>query len=135
MRIFSILLGAAAIAAVAVPAFAHHSFAMFDGDKTTTWTGKVVAFRWANPHAHVLVDVQSSDGAKAGRWDFEGGSPNIMARQGWRKTSFKAGDAITIVGHPMRDGSKGASLYYAVGADGKRLYHDVNRSGGPANAR
>jgi hypothetical protein len=27
----------------------------------------------------------------------------------------------------MKDGSKGASLFYAVMPDGKRLYHDIAR--------
>ena len=132
MHIRPILLGMAAAACLAMPALAHHSFAMFDNKKQVTWTGTVVQFRWANPHTHILVEVPSTKGGPAaGRWMIEGGSPNIMSRQGWRKTSYKVGDPITIVGYPMRNGSKAGSLYYAV-KDGKRLYHDVNRSGGPA---
>ena len=37
------------------------------------------------------------------------------------------GDAITVVGHPMKDGSKGISLFYVILPDGKRLYHDIAR--------
>jgi len=32
-----------------------------------------------------------------------------------------------LVGHPMKDGSKGISLFYAIRPDGTRLYHDIAR--------
>lgn len=112
-------------------AYAHHSYAMFDADKTYSWTGVVTEYKWTNPHIHVVVTVPGStpDKKLVGTWDFEGASPNIMARQGWSKARFKAGDKITVVGHPMKDGSKGGSLFYAVGSDGKKLYYNVDRSG------
>jgi hypothetical protein len=119
-------------AAVATPVFAHHSFGMFDRQKVYIWEGTVKKFEWMNPHTHIIVSVP--DGAKdprtVGTWDIEGASPNIMARQGWAKNTYKPGDKIVVVGQPMRDGTKGGSLYYAL-KDGKRLYHDVNRNGGP----
>ena len=125
------LLAAAALAAVALPALAHHSFAMFDNRNQTTWRGNVVSMRWANPHVFITIDVPAGS-PQAGRWNIEGGSPNIMSRQGWRRNSFAPGDPITIVGYPLRDGTRGGSLYYALDREGTRLYHDVNRSGGPA---
>jgi hypothetical protein len=113
----------------AAPVRAHHSFAMFDMNKNITWEGKVVEYRWANPHTHIIIEVPPSakDAATAGTWDVEGGSTNIMTRQGWNRTTFKAGDPIIVVGHPMKDGSKGISLFYVVMPDGKRLYHDIAR--------
>ena len=38
-------------AAIAAPAFAHHSFAMFDSDKTVTVKGTVKELEWTNPHS------------------------------------------------------------------------------------
>lgn len=116
-------------------AFAHHSFAMFDNGKVWTWEGRVVELQWQNPHTHVIVDVpaEGNDPFLVGRWDFEAASPNIASRQGWNRGIFKPGDSITVVGYPMRDGTKGASLKYAVTADGKVLYHDVNREVTPEN--
>ena len=67
------------------------------------------------------------DPQTVGVWDVEGGSVNIMTRQGWTRASYKAGDPITLVGHPMKDGSKGISLFYAIRPDGTRLYHDIAR--------
>ena len=52
---------------------------------------------------------------------------NIMTRQGWTRASYKAGDTVKLVGHPMKDGSKGISLFYAIKPDGTRLYHDIAR--------
>ena len=109
---------------------AHHSFAMFEMDRSVTYVGTVIEYRWVNPHTHIIMKVDSAPGvdtATVGTWDVEGGSTNIMGRQGWNRTTFKAGDKIAMVGHPMKDGSKGVSLFYAVLPDGRRLYHDIAR--------
>jgi len=123
----------AMISMVAGSVYAHHSFAMFEMDKDVTYAGVVLEYKWVNPHVHITVDIKpgpSVDPATTGTWDVEGGSTNIMGRQGWTRATFKAGDAITLVGHPMKDGSKGISLFYAIMPDGKRLYHDIARPKG-----
>jgi hypothetical protein len=122
--------------AAAVPAFAHHSFSIFSMDKNVTYKGKVVEYKWVNPHSHIIMKVDPGPGVDAetvGTWDIEGGSTNIMGRQGWNKVTFKAGDEITAVAHPLKDGSKGASLFYVIMPDGKRLYHDIARPKGEAS--
>jgi hypothetical protein len=127
------LLIAVVVILVAATAYAHHSFAMFDMDKDVTYTGVVLEYKWVNPHVHITVEIKPGpnvDPATVGTWDVEGGSTNIMGRQGWTRATFKAGDAITLVGHPMKDGSKGISLFYAIMPDGKRLYHDIARPKG-----
>ena len=121
------------IAAFAASVSAHHSFAMFDMDKDVTYKGVVTEYRWSNPHVHITVEIKPDSGvdpATVGIWDVEGGSMSIMGRQGWTRATFKAGDAITLVGHPMKDGSKGISLFYVILPDGKRLYHDIARPKG-----
>src|SRR5215467_10176132 len=114
---------------VATPVMAHHSFSMFDMDKDVAYKGTVVEFRWVNPHVHMTlqVDPDAGDASTVGTWDIEGASTNIMARQGWSKATFKAGDKVTVVGHPLKDGSKGASMFYIILPDGKRLYQDIAR--------
>jgi len=116
----------------AAPALAHHSFAMFDSSKMYVWEGEVVKYEWKNPHSMITVHVPpgAKDPATVGTWEIEGAATNIMARQGWNRSSFKPGDPIVIVGQPTRDGSKAGALWYAM-KDGERLYHDVNRAGGP----
>jgi hypothetical protein len=50
-----------------------------------------------------------------------------MARQGWSRTTLKAGDRITAVFHPMEGGGRGGSLFYIILPDGNRLYTDIAR--------
>lgn len=112
------------------PALAHHSFAMFDMNKNITYTGVVEEYRWENPHSHIIMKVSPGAGvdpATVGVWDIEGASINIMGRQGWNRITYKPGDPVTVVAHPMKDGSKGASLFYAVRPDGSHLYQDIAR--------
>jgi len=117
--------------AIAAPAFAHHSFAMFEMDKNVPVKGTVVEYKWMNPHVHVIVKVDAAPGvdpALVGLWDFEcGGGTVIMGRQGWTKSTLKAGDPIDAVIHPLRDGNKGGALFYITKADGSRLYTDIAR--------
>ena len=117
---------------------AHHSFAMFEMEKDVTYTGVVTEYKWVNPHVHITMDIKPGPGVDAalvGAWDIEGGSTNIMGRQGWTRATFKLGDKITLVGHPMKDHSKGISLFYAIMPDGKRLYHDIARPKGEASGQ
>ena len=117
------------IVAVAAPVLAHHSFSMFDMTKDVPYKGTVVEYKWVNPHVHVTlqVDADSGDPSTVGTWDIEGASTNIMARQGWTRASFKAGDKVTVIAHPLKDGSKGASMFYVILPEGKRLYQDIAR--------
>jgi hypothetical protein len=134
MNLKKIALSLVAVIATTVfagaPAFAHHSFAMFDMNKDLSYVGVVVDYKWENPHTHIMIKVApgAQDPATVGTWDVEGGSVNIMGRQGWNRASYKPGDPITVVGHPMKDGTKGASLFYAIRPDGTRLYHDISRA-------
>ena len=85
-----LLLGAATVLLAAIPALAHHSFAMFDQRRIMTLEGTVTEFQWTNPHAFIELDVQS--GGRTQRWAIELNSPNNLTRQGWRRSSLKAGE-------------------------------------------
>ena len=124
------VVGVAGLLAVATAVSAHHSFAMFEMEKDVEYSGIVTEWKWQNPHVHFTVNIKAGASVPAetvGTWDVEGGSINIMGRQGWTRGSYKPGDPIRLVGHPMRDGSKGISLFYAIKPDGTRLYHDIAR--------
>ncbi len=104
----------------AAPAFAHHSGAMYDNTKSVDLKGTIKEFNWTNPHLTIVVDAAGPDG-KVQSWDIEGGSPNTLVKSGWRKSSFKMGDKVTITIHPMRNGTPGGSFMKAVLADGSPL--------------
>src|SRR5687768_366624 len=103
-----------------LPLAAHHSAAMFDNTKVMEISGTVKEFQWTNPHVWIQVYVQKSPGVRE-EWSIEGGGPNTLSRQGWRPTSFKAGDVVTMRINPMRDGTP-AGLFVGVKfADSKTL--------------
>ena len=106
------LAGFAAVALAAAPAFAHHSFAMFDNTKAVTLDGAVREFQWTNPHTWIQIVVKDANG-RAVEWSIEGGSPNALARTGWKRESLKPGDHALVVIHPLKDGSNGGSLVTA----------------------
>ena len=111
------------------PSLAHHSRAMFDVAKNVTYIGVVEKYLWQNPHSHIVVKVgpDAKDPSTVGTWDIEASSVNLMVSEGWTPTTFKPGDPITVVAHPMRNGSKGALLFYAIKPDGTRLYRAQHR--------
>ena len=132
LRSLGVVLAFVGAASMGVAVQAHHSFSMFEMDKDVTYSGTVLEYHWINPHSQILVKIDPAPGvdpSQVGTWDIEGGSTNIMGRQGWTRATYKAGDKITLVAHPMKNGSKGASLFYAI-KDGKRLYHDIARPKG-----
>jgi hypothetical protein len=84
---------------------AHHSFsAQFDAEKPIELTGIVTKVQWRNPHAWFYIDVEDDDGNVA-NWGLELGSPNLLMRQGWTRSSIKVGTAVTVEGFHSRDGS------------------------------
>ena len=114
----------AAIVALAIagaPAFAHHSTAAFDMQKTVEITGTVKDFQWTNPHTWTNVTVEA--GKTAGIYGLEGMSPNYLSRNGWTKHTLKAGDKISFEVHPLKDGRKGGFMVSAKLADGTVIYN------------
>lgn len=109
--------------AAASQAFPHHSFAMFDTKKEVTLKGTVKEFMWTNPHAFLHIVVQK-DGSQE-EWQLEMASPNMLKRRGWNRTIVKPGDVVTVVFHPLRDGSRGGSFVYLTLEDGTLLHSGV----------
>jgi len=118
--------------AVATAAYAHHSFAMFDQNKQLSLKGTVREFQWTNPHAWIHLDVPGTDGTTES-WQVELNSPNNLKRQGWKSTSVKAGDQVTLVLNPLKDGSKGGLFVSVTLPDGSVLGDPTRARGGPIN--
>jgi hypothetical protein len=121
MNLKTLSLSAILASAIAIPAFAHHSFAMFDSDKTITVTGTVKEFEWTNPHAWVRVMVMDQATGKPVQWGFELGPPAQQIRRGWKPDSLKPGDKLTLKMHPLRDGSRGGQVVDATLPDGRTV--------------
>ena len=111
---------ALAAALAAVPAVAHHSYTMFDLAKESTLSGTVAEFQWTAPHAWIELNVPARKGA-AEVWSIEGMSPNYLARRGWNRYSLKPGDKVSIVIHPLKDGSRGGTVVRVIMPDGRVL--------------
>jgi hypothetical protein len=109
------------LAALALPlaALAHHSFAMFDMAKSVNYKGKVREVQWTNPHVWVELEV-TADG-KTATLSFEGAAISVLKRVGWTRDTVKAGDLVTVVGHPYKDGRPGGSIDYLILADGRKV--------------
>jgi hypothetical protein len=56
----------------AIPAFAHHSFAMFDAENKVTLEATVKEFQWTNPHSWILMTVSNAE-SQAEQWAIEMG--------------------------------------------------------------
>lgn len=111
-----------AVCLLAGPALAHHSFAMFDQDKTLEMTGMVKEVEWVNPHS--WIHLMTTDAAnKPVVWSFEVGSLAQLAAEGWKRENVKVGDKIKISYHPLKDGSRGGQLQAVTTAGGVTLCH------------
>jgi len=113
LKMWRILAAAAMAAAGATPALAHHSFALFDAQKSMTLEGRVKQFQWTNPHTWIQLMVVDAAGKEA-EWSIEASSAITMSRQGWTRTALKPGDQVVVVIHPLKDGTRGGSLVSAA---------------------
>ena len=113
-----------AVAVCAIPALAHHSFAMFEADKKVTVAGTVKEFQWTNPHAFILMMVANSEG-QVDQWAIEMGGPGGLARQGWVPKTLKPGMNISVIMHPLREGHGGQFLAVTL-PDGTQLGNPSN---------
>jgi hypothetical protein len=120
MNMRTILVAGIAAVLIAVPAFAHHSFAMFDASKTVTLNGTVKSFEWTNPHMWLTVTVPEANGQPV-EYPLEMQGIAGAVKLGWKRDTAKAGDKISVNIHPLRDGSHGGQLLNVVLANGQKV--------------
>jgi hypothetical protein len=104
----------------ATAAAAHHSFAMFDRDKTDSVSGTVKAFELVNPHSWLRIEVADAAGAQ-NEWSLELGGAGQLGRFGWAPNAFHPGDKVMVRYHPLKDGSYGGQLVSVTLPNGKVL--------------
>jgi hypothetical protein len=112
-------------------ALAHHSTAAeFDQSRPVTFTGTVQKVMWMNPHIYTHIEVKQPGGSTF-MYHVEGGPPNSLFRQGWRKDSLKVGDVVTVSGWRAKNQeSPNVGQATITTALGKKIYS----GDGPAKA-
>jgi hypothetical protein len=111
---YALVIGSLALAA---PAAAHHSYAMFDRDKDVVLVGAVKEWRWTNPHTFMVLVVPAAGGET--EWRIEGQSTEVLRLKGWNREMVKVGDKVTVHIKPLKNGSNGGQLAGVTGADGQ----------------
>ena len=96
---------------------AHHSFAMFDLEKQQAVEGTVKEFQWTNPHCWLQVMVPDGTGGTK-EWSFEMGAMGMLARTGWKSTTLKPNDKVTVVMNPLKSGAPSGRLLKVTLPDG-----------------
>jgi hypothetical protein len=91
--------------AMAASVLAHHSPAVFDRTKEIKLVGAVKEFRWSNPHSFIELDVKNDKG-QIEVWAVEMNPPSYLVKAGWKSTTVKAGDVVTVMVNPLRTNEK-----------------------------
>jgi hypothetical protein len=98
---------------------AHHGAASFDTGKEVTLKGTVTDWIWSNPHCFLKFDVQDAGGTRS--WMVETQNPTDMSRRGFARTSFKPGDAVTVIVEPLKNGLPVGRIKSVTLANGQTL--------------
>ena len=119
-RLFALMTGLlVGVAATPAPAFAHHSFNMFDVSPKAEIIVEGVVKQWnfTNPHSWLTITVKSPDGTQAD-WSFEAAAVPQLLPRGITIATYKVGDKVRVAAGPLKDGRKGGVLKFVQHADG-----------------
>jgi hypothetical protein len=126
-----IMIAGAGLLAAAVPMWAHHAFAAeFDAKRPVHFEGKVTKVELINPHSWIHLDVKMPDGTTQ-NWMFEAGSPNVLLRRGFTKTSIPIGTDVVVDGYQSKDGSNRANGRDITLPNGQKLFLGSSGTGAP----
>lgn len=115
----------------AAQVLAHHSFTMFERDRTQLIEGKVVEWHYNSPHVWLYIEAPDANGATV-RWGVEGAAPVRVITRGVRGDSFRLGEQVRIVMKPMRDGRPAGAVCFAEKAGGEVLIFNDGSCAAPA---
>ncbi len=118
--ILAVSIAAVGVLLVSVPLAAHHGAAALDTGKEMTLKGTVTEWIWSNPHCFLQFDAKDTTG-KVRNWAVETQNPTTMTQRGWSRTSFNAGDEVTVILEPVKNGQPIGRLLTVVLANGQKL--------------
>ena len=108
---------------IAASVFAHHSPAIFDRTKEVKLVGVVKEFKWGNPHSWIELDVRNETGAVEG-WSIEMNPPSYLVKAGWKSTTIKAGESVTVMINPLRTSEK-SGKFVSITLPGGQVLKDT----------
>lgn len=111
---------ASAIMLLSAPLLAHHGAAALDTGKEITLKGTVTQWIWSNPHCFLQFDAKDDTGAVR-NWAVETQNPTAMTQRGWARSSFKAGDEVTVTVEPVKNGAPIGRLLTVILPNGEKL--------------
>jgi hypothetical protein len=103
------------------PVSAHHSFAPYEPTLQIKFSGVITQFKWGNPHVYLEMDAVDEKTGATRHWLVECASTSILNRAGWKFNMLKAGDKVTVIVSPLRNGEPAALLKQIVLADGAKF--------------
>ena len=115
-----VMIAAVVVLLVSVPLVAHHGAAALDTGKEITLKGTVTEWIWSNPHCFLQFDAKDDKGTVR-NWAVETQNPTAMTQRGWSRTSFKAGDTVTVTLEPVKNGQPIGRILTVVLANGEKL--------------
>ena len=98
-------------------AHAHHSTAIYDSENPVELSGKVVEWKFTNPHCIIVLEVTDAAGATQ-TWGVEGSNTSMLFRRGWNPDTLKPGDMISVTVRPLRSGAAAGNYSNPRWADG-----------------
>ena len=119
-KLFGIIISAAGLLAVSMPAVAHHGAATFDAGKEIALKGSVTEWIWANPHCFLKFDAKDDTGTVR-NWAVETQNPVSMTARGWSRSSFKVGEVVTVKLEPVKNGAPVGRILSVVLPSGETL--------------
>ena len=111
----------AVLTILALPAAAHHSFAIYDMSQNIEFEGVVETAKLRNPHMALTLVQTNPDGTKQTINFVEGAPANMIVRMGLKPEDIAPGQTIKAIGAPRRDDPNAYFLKAIILPDGRRF--------------
>src|SRR5258708_7941932 len=106
----------------------------YDSARQVKLKGSVTRIEWVNPHAFFFINVQDSSGTVT-NWALEFGNPLDLEKDGWKATTLRIGDLVTVEGIPARGPARQAFAKSVVlGRTGAKVFTASGRKRASAAA-